>query len=109
MPENPHSLFLMLDISSIDFSECKTVNYLWPQMVNRLGIHKAQSVIRQSRDLQKIYGNKGTMPVVIQETCGLALTHVDLIRNQIGLSCDGSYMVLVLSIPKKAIQFLSET
>ncbi len=98
----------MTDIFSIDFSKFNTVNYLWPQMVDRLGLYKARSVFRESRDLQRMYGNEGTMPVIFEETCGLALAHIDLIRDQIGMSCDGSYMVLVLSIPKMAIQLLKE-
>ena len=94
--------------SSIDFSYSSLVNYLWPQFVEKLGIDRAQKAVCQALDLQKMYGNQNTLPVLFAETCGLALANIDLISNQMGLSCKGKGKVLIFSIKENSLQLLQE-
>ncbi len=90
----------------IDFAGCSPVNHLWPQLVERLGIEKAKHAVFQALDLQRMHGIEGTLPVLLVETCGLALVRMDLLRNQIGLPCHGESMVLILSTKEKVVQLL---
>ena len=98
----------MIYSSTIDFAECQPVNYLWPRLVDRLGIDKSQKAARQALDLQRMTGDIGTLPVLLFETCGLALTSIDLIRKNTGFSCYGKDMVLILSTKGSLIQLLQE-
>ncbi len=94
--------------SSIDLAEYQPVNYLWPQLVEKLGIDKAQKAARQALDLQRMNGDIRTLPVLLFETCGLALVNIDLVRQNIGFSCHGEDMVLILSTQKNLVQLLRE-
>ena len=53
----------MIDFN-FDFVNCEHVNYLWPDLVERLGSAKAQVAVRQAIDLQLMQGNKNTLPVL---------------------------------------------
>ena len=99
----------MTNSSSIDLSKCKLVNHLWPQFVERLGIAKAHIAIGQAFDLQRMQGEKGTLPVLLIETCGLALFSIDALHSQTGLVCHGQGMVLIISTKEKLIQLLKES
>jgi len=92
--------------SSIDFSACEPVNGLWPSLVERLGLEKAQRAARQALDLQQMSGHGGTLPVLFCETCGLALASTDLLREQIGLNAHGERMVLLYSSRSQEVQLL---
>ena len=89
-----------------DFAACLPVNHLWPAFVDRLGIDKAQRAVRQALDLQGMRGHDGTLPVLLTETCGLALARTDLVREQTGLNAHGERMVLLLSVREQTIQLL---
>jgi len=92
--------------SSIDFSACEPVNGLWPSLVERLGLEKAQRAVRQALDLQQMSGHGGTLPVLFCETCGLALASTDLLREQTGLNAHGDRMVLLYSSRSQEVQLL---
>ena len=92
--------------SSIDFSACELVNGLWPSLVERLGLEKAQRAARQALDLQQMSGHGGTLPVLFCETCGLALASTDLLREQTGLNGHGERMVLLYSSRSQEVQLL---
>ena len=98
----------MIYSSGFDFAECRPVNHLWPQLVEKLGIEKAQKAARQALDMQRMNGNLRTLPVLLFETCGLALASIDLIRKNTGFSCRGEDMVLILSTKDSLIQLLLE-
>jgi hypothetical protein len=51
-------------------------------------------------------GHGGTLPVLVTETCGLALASTDLVREQTGLNAHGERMVLLLSTRDQVIQLL---
>ena len=92
--------------SSIDFSTCEPVNGLWPSLVERLGLEKAQRAARQALDLQQMSGHGGTLPVLFCETCGLALASTDSLREQTGLNGHGEHMVLLYSSRAQEVQLL---
>ena len=71
-------------------------------------MEKAKYAVAQALDLQRMHGFNGTVPVLLAETCGLALVKVDLLRSQIGLPCHGEGMVLILSTREKVVQLLQE-
>ena len=98
----------MSNVFSIDLAKCSPVNHLWSQLVQRLGVEKAKYAVVQALDLQRMRGSEATLPVLLIETCGLALVRMDSLRNQIGFPCHGDGMVLILSIKEKAVQLLQE-
>ncbi len=92
----------------MDFSECTPVNHLWPALVERLGSEKAQQAVRQALDLQGMSGQRGSLPVLFVETCGLALASSDLLREQTGLNGHGHRMVLLFSRREQCLQLLQQ-
>lgn len=94
--------------SSVDFVGYTPVNHLWPQLVERLGLDKAQRAVHQALDLQGMQGHAGTLPVLLVETCGLALASSELLRHQTGFACHGDCMVLLLSRREEAVQLLHQ-
>jgi hypothetical protein len=92
--------------SSLDFAALSPVNDLWPVFVERLGMERAQRAVLQALDLQRMRGHGGTLPVLVTETCGLALASTDLVREQTGLNAHGERMVLLLSTRDQVIQLL---
>ncbi len=94
--------------SFVDFAECSHVNHLWPQFVERLGMEKAKYAVVQALDLQRMHGDDRTLPVLLSETCGIALVSVELLRCQMGLACHGESLVLLLSTKQKVVQLLQE-
>ncbi len=92
--------------SSGDFAEFQTVNYLWPQLVEKLGLDKAQKAAHQALDLQRMNGNHKTIPVLLYETCGIALLNVDLLRKDTGYTCRGEDLILILSTKDNSVQLL---
>jgi len=53
-------------------------------------------------------GHAGTLPVLLVETCGLALASSELLRHQTGFACHGDRMVLLLSRREEAVQLLHQ-
>ena len=92
--------------SSLDFAALSPVNDLWPAFVERLGMERAQRAVLQALDLQRMRGHGGTLPVLVTETCGLALASTDLVREQTGVRAHGERRVLRLSTQGQAIQLL---
>ncbi len=98
----------MVYFPNLELAECIPVNYLWPKFVEELGIDRAQKAVHQALDLQRMQGTLGTLPVLLFETCGLALARIDLIRKKTGLSCHSEGMVLILSTKESLFQLLRE-
>ena len=69
-------------------------------------MERAQRAVLQALDLQRMRGHGRTLPVLVTETCGLALASTDLVREQTGLNAHGERMVLLLSTQDQAIQLL---
>ena len=98
----------MTYFSGLEFSKYIPVQHLWPEFVDKLGLNRAQKAVRESLDLQRMHGSMATLPVLLVETCGLALVRIDLVREKTGFSCQGEDMVLLLSIKDSLIQLLQE-
>ena len=92
----------------LDLDKCVLSNQLWPDFINRIGIHKAKLAVRQSLDLQRMQGSSFTLPVLILETCGTALVNSQVIKTHIGLSYVEQGMLLIYSNKLNAIQLLRD-
>ena len=94
---------------SLDFSTFQPDNCLWPKFVERFGLENSQKAVRQAFDLQRMHGTKKTIPVLFSETCGIALTSIDLLKEQSGYVTCSHKMLLLLSKCTKSLQILKET
>ena len=63
--------------AGLDLASFTPVNDLWPQLVERLGLERSGRAVRQALDLQAMRGDATTLPVLLLETCGLALIHAE--------------------------------
>ena len=99
----------MKNSSFCDFDECLLSNDLWPDFINKIGILRAKSAVRQALDLQRMQGNPSTLPVLIIETCGTALINTQVIKTHIGLSFVDQGMILIYSNKLNSIQLLRDS
>tara|TARA_Y100001968_G_C18830998_1_gene469110 strand:+ start:220 stop:510 length:291 start_codon:yes stop_codon:yes gene_type:complete len=90
---------------SLDLSSFSSVNDLWPKLVDRLGLEKSQQAIRQALDIQRMNGDPNTLPVILFETCGLALVNVQSLRET-GLSSQKKDMIIILSKKENILQII---
>ena len=93
---------------SLELADCLPVNHLWPELVDKLGVNRAQKAVRESLDLQLMHGSTFTLPVLLVETCGLALVRVDAVRAKTGFACHAPGMVLLLSTKDNMVQLLQD-
>ena len=99
----------MRNSSFYDFDKCLLSNKLWPNFIKEFGIFKAKSAVRQALDLQKMQGKSSTLPILIIDTCGIALVNSKIVKSHIGLNyfvVQG--MVLIYSNKLNSIQLLRE-
>ena len=82
---------------SLDLTTCKLDNDLWPKFVERIGLDKSRIAFRQSLDLQHMWGDSSTLPLLIFETCGSALISIDVLRTHTGLLPTGTTNVIIYS------------
>ena len=94
--------------SSFDFDKCFLSNDLWPDFINKIGIFKAKLAIRQALDLQRMQGTSSTLPILIIETCGIALVNTQVVKNYIGLTYIEQGMIIIYSNKLNAIQLLRD-
>ena len=95
--------------SQVDFSNCTPVNHLWPQLIKTLGVCRAQKAVRQALDLQLMQGDETTAPVLLSQTCGLALVKINLIRQQTGLALQREGIVLIFNLKENSMQLIHGT
>ena len=98
----------MTFLVQVNFSEFSHVNYLWPRFVENLGLEKAQKAVHQAIDLQRMNASHTTLPVLLFETCGVALVSIDLIHRHTGIFFKSQDIILILSNKKKLLQLLSK-
>ena len=98
----------MKNSSFLDFDKCLLSNELWPNFINKIGILKAKSAVRQALDLQVMQGTTFTLPVLILETCGTALVNSEVIKTHIGLTRVEQGMLLIYSNKLNSIQLLRD-
>ena len=90
----------------IDIKNCSIVNYLWVDLLNRLGFEKANQAISQAFDLNLMTGHQDTLPVLFIETCGIALIDFKTLEKQPELKLDDSNKVILYCPKNKEIQLL---
>ena len=98
----------MRNSSFFDFDKCLLSNELWPYFINKIGIIRAKSAVRQALDLQRMQGTSSTLPILIMDTCGTALVNAQIIKTHIGLSYVDQGMILIYSNKLNAIQLLRD-
>jgi len=92
--------------SGLDLARFTPVNDLWPELVERLGLERSSRAVRQALDLQAMRGDASTLPVLLFETCGLALMQAEALRGQLGLAGAAEDQVLLVSQPSLRLQLL---
>ena len=95
---------------SIELSEFKYVDYLWPELINRFGFEKSKKIISQAIDFQKMNGKKDiTIPIIFSGTGGLALISIDLAKKRTSLANIKGNQIFILNPKKKLFQILNES
>lgn len=94
---------------SLDLARFTPVNHLWPELVERLGLERSQRAVQQALDLQAMHGTASTLPLLLVETCGLALVQIEQLRRQTGLTGAGDRLVLLLSQRNACLQLLQSS
>jgi hypothetical protein len=74
--------------------------------VERLGFERSSRAVRQALDLQAMRGDATTLPVLLLETCGMALIQAEALRGQLGLAGAAELQVLLVSQPSLRLQLL---
>ena len=93
----------------IDFSRYKSVNVLWPKLIEKYGFDKARKIVSQAIDLQKMNGEKkNTLPIIFSETGGLALVPIELLKKEEFNINIKDNKVLIFNLKKKYFQVLNE-
>ncbi|MBM5789078.1 MAG: hypothetical protein ACKOGI_01385 [Vulcanococcus sp.] len=87
-------------MAELDLASCTPVNDLWPALVERLGLERSARATRQALDLQAMRGQPTTLPVLMVDTCGVALVERELLRLSTGLPVPAGEGVLLLCSPR---------
>ena len=95
--------------AGLDLARFTPVNDLWPQLVERLGFERSSRAVRQALDLQAMRGDATTLPVLLLETCGMALIQAEAPRGQLGLAGAAELQVLLVSQPSLRLQLLQSS
>lgn len=91
---------------ALELARFEPVNHLWSELVERLGSERGARAVRQALDLQAMHGSAATLPLLLVETCGLALIDVQRLRQQTGLVGAGERLVLLVSQRRLQLQLL---
>ena len=91
---------------SLDLARFTPMNHLWSTLVERLGLERSGRVVQQALDLQAMHGTRATLPLLLVETCGVALVQAEQLRRQTGLVGSGDRLVLLLSPHSACLQLL---
>ena len=94
---------------SLDLARFTPVNHLWPELVERLGLERSSRAVQQALDLQAMHGSASTLPLLLVETCGMALVQSEQLRLQTGLVGGGERLVLLLSQRSACLQLLQSS
>jgi len=96
-----------VDVSDLDLASCAPVNHLWPELVEQLGLERSGRAAQQALDLQAMRGTASTLPVLLVETCGVALLERQQLRRASGLPLlEGPGLLLLLSSKRLELQLL---
>ena len=94
----------------IELSDFSSVTNLWSELIENFGFEKAQKLISQANDLQRMNGlDEITMPIVFIGTGGLALIAINLVEKNINFEQREGKKVLIFNPKNKTFQILYET
>ena len=94
----------------IEFSKYESVNFLWPELIEYYGFDRAQKIVSQAIDLQKMNGKKNsTMPSIFSGTGGLALIPIQILKKDDFKINYKDNQVLIFNLKRKSFQILNET
>ena len=93
----------------LDLARFTPVNHLWPELVERLGLERSSRAVQQALDLQAMHGTAATLPLLLVETCGLALVQAEQLRRQTGLVGASERLALLLSQRNACLQLLQSS
>ena len=91
---------------NLDLARFTPVNHLWPELVEKLGLERSGRAVQQALVLQAMHGTTSTLPLLLVETCGVALVQAEQLRRQTGLVGAGKRLVLLLSQHSACLQLL---
>ncbi len=92
----------------VDFSTSLPVNNLWEQLQKSFGSEKANKAIQQAIDLKKMQGHQKSLPVLLINTGGVALTSIQFFKSQTGISLYGNGEIILFCSKKKAFQIMKQ-
>ena len=93
----------------IEFSKYESVNSLWSELIEHHGFERAQKIVSQAIDLQKMHGNKNvTMPIIFSGTGGLALIPIQSFKVNNLNNNSKDNQVLIFNLKEKSFQILNE-
>ena len=93
----------------IEFSKYESVNSLWSELIEHHGFERAQKIVSQAIDLQKMNGNKNvTMPIIFSGTGGLALIPIQSFKVNDLHNNSKDNQVLIFNLKEKSFQILNE-
>ena len=96
-----------MELNDLDLAACTPVNHLWGELVERLGLERSHRAVQQALDLQAMRGSERTLPVVLIETCGMALLERGALRRSTGLPWpEGAGVLMLFSRPRQELQLL---
>ena len=96
-----------MQVNEIDLAAASPVNDLWSALVESLGLERGARAARQALDLQAMHGTAATLPLLLVETCGIALIQRQQLRAATGLPVpEDPGVVLLFSRRQAAIQLL---
>ena len=98
------SSFLSIDISNFNLS-----NKLLSQLSEKLGKERFCRAFQEAINLQGMFGNDTTLPVLLLENCGMALISKEALFNHTGVILEHKPMVLLLSTKDKSLQLIIKT
>ena len=94
-------------VNAFDLAACSPVNHLWSELVDQLGLERSARAARQALDLQAMHGQAGTLPLLLVETCGVALLERGALHRATGLPVPAAgAILLLLSRQRQQLQLL---
>ena len=93
---------------NIELSKYLAVDFLWTDLIEKFGLDKANKLVKQAIDLQKMHGRHDTIPIIFTGTGGLALIHEESFKNEKRDSKTKPKQVLIFNMKMKSFQMLHE-
>mgnify|MGYP001107581154 FL=1 len=93
---------------NIELSKYLAVDFLWTDLIEKFGLDKANKLVKQAIDLQKMQGSHDTIPIIFTGTGGLALIQEESFKYEKRDSKTKPTQVLIFNMKMKSFQILHE-